>query len=53
MKVGLGKRLNLKEIMLLAKLTKLECVSQMGIGYMPVGTNAPIVSFLQQQSLDK
>ena len=47
MKVGLGKRLILKEMILLAKLTKQECVSQMGMGYMPVGTKAPVVSLLQ------
>ena len=48
MKVGLGKRLNLKEILLLSKWTKQECVTQMGMGYMPIGTKAPVVSYLQQ-----
>ena len=41
MKVGLGKRLNLKEMLMLQKMTKVECVAQMNLVYMPVGTKAP------------
>ena len=41
MKVGLGKRLDLKEMMGLMKGMKEESVKQMGMQYMGVGSKAP------------
>ena len=38
MKVGLGKRLNLQEMLMLHKMTKEECVTQMGMNFMPINT---------------
>lgn len=37
MKVGLGKRLQLSEMLMLEKSIKDECNIQMGMGYMPKG----------------
>lgn len=39
-RVGLGKRLTLKEMIRLQKNTKQQCVSQMGLNFMPKGTKA-------------
>jgi hypothetical protein len=39
-KVGLGKRMNLKEMLRLQKSTKQECIKQMGLGFLPRGTKA-------------
>ena len=44
MKVGLGKRLDLKEMMGLMKGMKEESVKQMGMQYMGVGSKAPVGS---------
>jgi hypothetical protein len=39
-KVGLGKRLSLKEMLRLQKKTKQECLRQLGMTFLPKGTKA-------------
>ena len=39
-RVGLGKRLTMTEMLRLQKNTKLECIRQMGMGFLPKGTKA-------------
>ena len=41
LKNGIGKRLNLKEMLLLHRLTKQQTMSHLGLSHLPPGTKAP------------
>lgn len=41
LRYGIGKRMDLKEMLMLYKYTKQSTMSQMGMNYMPAGTKAP------------
>ena len=41
LKYGIGKRLNLKEMLMLHRLTKHNTMSHLGLSHLPPGTKAP------------
>lgn len=41
LKNGIGKRLNLKEMLMLHRLTKQQTMNQLGLSHLPPGTKAP------------
>ena len=41
LKNGIGKRLNLKEMLQLQKLTRAQTMSHLGLSHLPPGTKAP------------